>query len=152
MIFIKQTIVSFETGLFFKSREELIDWVQKMGTGHGYVLTIKRSKEKDIWFQCSLGGQYKSVATVRRTGSKKTGCPFELQGSLVLNGSVWRLKLKNPKHNHTPIENIEGHAYARSLSTDDKRLVAELGDQNIPARSIWAALVKKNPETKVNVF
>jgi hypothetical protein len=130
----------------------MIDWVQRRGTDHGYVITTKRSKEKSIWFQCSLGGKYKSVARERRTGSKKIDCPFELKGSFMSKEGFWRLTVTNPRHNHTPIENLEGHAYARRLSTDDKRLVAELAEQEIPASSIWAALVKKNPEAKVNGF
>ncbi|KAK1415508.1 hypothetical protein QVD17_31291 [Tagetes erecta] len=51
-------------------------------------------------------------------------------------------------HNHSPIENLEGHAYARRLSVEEKRLIGELADQDIPARSIWSALTKKNPEKK----
>ncbi|KAK1422694.1 hypothetical protein QVD17_17980 [Tagetes erecta] len=66
-------IVSFETDMVFQSRQELVNWVQNRGIEHGYVITTKRSKEKAIWLQCSLGGQYKSVATVRKTGSKKIG-------------------------------------------------------------------------------
>jgi len=131
--------------LVFKSREELVSWVQSRGTEHGYVITIKRKKEKAIWLQCSLGGQHKTVATVRRTGSKKTSCPFELKGSFVSKRSYWKLEVKNPMHNHSPIENLEGHAYARRLSVDEKRLVGELAEQDIPARSIWSALTKNNP-------
>ncbi|KAK1430123.1 hypothetical protein QVD17_12657 [Tagetes erecta] len=52
-------------------------------------------------------------------------------------------------HNHSPIENLEGHVYARRLSVEEKRLIGELIDQDIPARSIWSALTKKNPEKKI---
>ncbi|KAK1435825.1 hypothetical protein QVD17_01595 [Tagetes erecta] len=96
-----------------------------------------------------LGGQYKTVATVRKTGSKKIGCPFELKGSFVSKRSHWKLEVKNPMHNHSPIENLEGHAYARRISVEEKRLIGELADQDIPARSIWSALTKKNPEKKI---
>ncbi|KAK1410096.1 hypothetical protein QVD17_36629 [Tagetes erecta] len=142
-------IVSFEADMVFQSRQELVNWVQNRGIEHGYVITTKRSKEKPIWLQCSLGGQYKSVATVRKTGSKKIGCPFELKGSFVSNNSYWKLEVKNPMHNHSPIENLEGHAYARRLSVEEKRLVGELAELDIPARNIWAALTKNNPEKKV---
>ena len=147
-------ILSFETDRTFASREELTKWVQETGQEKGYVLVIKRSKKRGnnfvkVVFQCSLGGEYKSVATVRKTGSKKIGCPFELIGVVEPQRQVWRLKVKNPAHNHTPFENLEGHAYARRLSSDDKELVGQMLEQDIPNRTIWRTLTKKNPERKL---
>ncbi|KAK1430047.1 hypothetical protein QVD17_12527 [Tagetes erecta] len=52
-------------------------------------------------------------------------------------------------NNHSPIENLEGHAYARRLSVEEKRLIGELADQDIPTHSIWSAIMKKNLEKKI---
>jgi hypothetical protein len=147
-------IFSFETDRTFSSYEEMMDWVQRTGIDHGYVIVKKRSKKigddyVKVWFQCSLGGEHKSVATVRKTGSKKTGCPFDLIGVFESRRSVWRLKVRNPRHNHTPIENLEGHAYPRRLSSEDKRLLEEMAEQDIPKRNMWRTLLKKNPDKKV---
>ncbi|KAJ0779457.1 hypothetical protein HanPI659440_Chr06g0226731 [Helianthus annuus] len=65
------------------------------------------------------------------------------------SGSVWRIEVTKAKHNHTPIENFEGHAYARRLSSEDKKLVKELAEQDIPNQSIWRTLTKNNPARKL---
>ena len=105
---------SFDTNKKFSSRDELVDYVQKTGKDNDYVIVIKRSNKRGsnfkVWFQCSLGGEYKSVPTVKKTGSKKIGCPFELIGFTESKGGVWKIEVTNPRHNHTPIENLEGHA------------------------------------------
>ncbi|XP_021996685.1 uncharacterized protein LOC110893843 [Helianthus annuus] len=98
---------------------------------------------------CTNSVEYKSVATVRKTCSKKLGCPFELIGFTESKGNVWRLEVTNPTHNHTPIENIEGHTYARRISSEDKRLIEQLAEQYNLNRSIWRTLTKKNPEKKI---
>ncbi|KAK1408060.1 hypothetical protein QVD17_39691 [Tagetes erecta] len=69
----------------------------------------------------------------------------KLSGYSAVLRSYWKLEVKNPMHNHSPIENLEGHAYARRLAVEEKRLIGELADQDIPARSIWSAIMKKNP-------
>ncbi|XP_022019414.1 uncharacterized protein LOC110919457 [Helianthus annuus] len=119
----------------------------KTGKDNGYVIVIKRSNKKGsnfkIWFQCSLGGEYKSVS------SKKTGCPFELIGFAETKGTVWKIEVKDARHNHTPIEKMEGHTYARRLSSEDKRLIEQLAEQDMPNRSIWCTLMKKNLYKKI---
>ncbi|KAJ0495291.1 hypothetical protein HanIR_Chr12g0607231 [Helianthus annuus] len=65
------------------------------------------------------------------------------------SGSVWRIEVTKAKHNHTPIENFEGHAYARRLTSEDKKLVKELAEQDIPNQSIWRTLTKNNPARKL---
>ena len=146
--------ISYETDRTFVSHEELIEWVQKRGMDNGYVIVIKRSKRRGDDFvkvnlQCTLGGTHKSVATVRKTGSKKIDCPFQLTGVFESKGKVWRVKEKNPAHNHTPFENLEGHAYARRLFSDDKELVGQMAEQDIPKRSIWRTIMAKNPDKKL---
>ena len=121
---------SFDQTVKFSSRDELVDWVQNTGKANGYVIVIRRSIKRGsnfrVWFKCSLGGDYKSVATVRKTGSKKIGCPFQMVGFSELSGRVWKMEVTEPRHNHTPIENLEGHAYARRLSSEDTRLVEQM--------------------------
>ena len=85
-------IFSFDQTVRFSSRDELVDWVQNTEETNGYVIVIRRSNKRGsnfkVWFQCSLGGDYKSVATVRKTGSKKIRCPFEIIGFTEFKGSV----------------------------------------------------------------
>ncbi|KAM0018798.1 putative MULE transposase domain, FHY3/FAR1 family [Helianthus debilis subsp. tardiflorus] len=143
---------SFDTTPTFSSRKELVRWVQDTAKDNGYLIVIKRSNKRggnyEIWFQRTFGGEHKSIATQRKTGSKKIGCPFEMIGFSESSGSVWRIEVTKAKHNHTPI-NLEGHAYARRLSSEDKKLVKELAEQDIPNQSIWRTLTKNNPARKL---
>ncbi|KAJ0489592.1 putative transcription factor FAR family [Helianthus annuus] len=144
---------SFDTTQTFSSRKEMVRWVQDTAKDNGYLIVTKRSNKRGenykIWFQCTFGGEHKSVATQRKTGSKKIGCPFEMIGFSESSGSVWRIEVTKAKHNHTPIENFEGHAYARRLSSEDKKLVKELAEQDIRNQSIWRTLTKNNPARKL---
>ncbi|XP_076906113.1 uncharacterized protein LOC143562084 [Bidens hawaiensis] len=147
------SIVSFETDQEFNSLEELKDWVKNRGTDNSYVIVTKRSKKKgengaSVWLQCSLSGENKSKATMRKTGSKKIGCPFSLKEWYDTKHKVWRLDVLNEEHNHSPSENLEGYAYARRLSSDEYKLVEQLAAQNIPTRNIWKTITKQNPKSK----
>lgn len=105
------------------SLEELIDWVMRIGRENGYVFVKKRTlKGKSlgdivkVWIACDRGGFHKSKATVRRSGSKKIGCPFELIGERVSNSGEWVIDVRNGLHNHPAAQHPEGHTYARRLS------------------------------------
>ncbi|KAD4586369.1 hypothetical protein E3N88_10915 [Mikania micrantha] len=73
------------TGVF-AGVDELVDWAIARGRENGYVLVRRRSKTNatgvviKVWLKCDRGGVYHGEPKVRRTGSKKTGCEFELIG------------------------------------------------------------------------
>ncbi|KAL4580436.1 hypothetical protein LXL04_016628 [Taraxacum kok-saghyz] len=73
---------TFETDMVFNSRQDLIDWVQNVGRGIGYVIVIKNSRRNyNVVFQCDRGGVYRSTKIfTRNTGTKKINCPFKLEG------------------------------------------------------------------------
>ncbi|KAL9996387.1 putative methylmalonate-semialdehyde dehydrogenase [Helianthus debilis subsp. tardiflorus] len=129
---------SFDTTQTFSSRKELVRWVQDTAKDNGYLIVIKRSNKRGenykIWFQYTFGGEHKSIATQRKTGSKKIGCPFEMIGFSKSSGSVWRIEVTKAKHNHTPIENFEGHAYARRLSSEDKNWLRSWQSKIFPTK------------------
>lgn len=135
------------------SREELEGWVQRRGLDNGYVIVKRRSKKKGdkdvkVWLNCTRSGEHKSVAVLRKTGTKKIGCPFLLAGAYDSTRKVWRLEVLNEMHNHGPTENLEGYAYARRLSTEEYKLVEDMAAQDIPIRSIWKTITKHNPKNK----
>ncbi|KAF5774748.1 hypothetical protein HanXRQr2_Chr13g0604201 [Helianthus annuus] len=55
------------TAQTFSSRKELVRWVQDTAKDNGYLIVTKRSNKRGenykIWFQCTFGGEHKSVAT-----------------------------------------------------------------------------------------
>ena len=61
----------------FPSREDLLEWVRRVGYGHGFVIVIIRS---DI----ANGKQGFSV-----TGTRKCECPLKLRGKPVGKGQGW---------------------------------------------------------------
>ena len=102
----------------FKSHEDLIDWVQKLGRSLGYIIVTKRSKKKQgvmskVTLICDRGGIYRgNGSSSRHTGTKKMNCPFELVGKYSSLNGCWTLIVRCENHNHEPAEDMEGHPYA----------------------------------------
>ena len=122
------------------SVEELKDWAFERARDNGYVIVTERSKTRGegvssrivkIWFRCDRGGQTKSVATVRRSGTKKINCPFKMIAKLDPKRGAWTLEVKNDQHNHGPAQHMEGHPFARRLSQDEEHSVETLYFQNM---------------------
>ncbi|KAL8196871.1 hypothetical protein R6Q57_024368 [Mikania cordata] len=69
----------------FMSHDELVSWVKSRAVDNGYIVVTARSKKKGdvvkkVWLVCNRSGKYKTVASRRRFGSKKIGCPFKPVG------------------------------------------------------------------------
>jgi len=135
----------------FAELEDLEDWVESTRLENGYIIHRRRSKknnsgerERNVWLVCDRSGVYKSKATVRRTGSKKINCLFQLV-AVYTKSSVWNLEVRNGKHNHPPAQHLEGHPFARRLTASEYLLVGKLYEQNMKPRNILAAVREENP-------
>ncbi|KAM0043910.1 hypothetical protein Hdeb2414_s0010g00346961 [Helianthus debilis subsp. tardiflorus] len=68
------------------------------------------------------------------------------------NSCTWRIdylhKNYTTKHNHDPVEYLEGYAYARRLTHNDFTLVQELTNQDIEPHKIGKAITEQSPENK----
>ncbi|KAJ9543670.1 hypothetical protein OSB04_023377 [Centaurea solstitialis] len=143
---------NFSTDMMFKSHEDLIDWVKKLGRSLGYIIVIKRSKKKQgvmskVILICDRGGKYRgNGSSSRNTGTKKMGCPFELAGKYSSLNGCWTLTVRCEKHNHEPAENMEGHPYAMRLTENEVRLVEDLSRKNVKPRDILSTLKEQNPD------
>nr|XP_043613294.1 protein FAR1-RELATED SEQUENCE 5-like [Erigeron canadensis] len=78
------------------------------------------------------------------TGTRKTNCPFELEGRYSDEYDCWILKVICDEHNHRPILFMEGHPYAKRLSADEFNYVADLTRMHAPPRNILSLLKKRN--------
>ncbi|KAJ9565565.1 hypothetical protein OSB04_001531 [Centaurea solstitialis] len=121
----------FSTDMMFKSHEDLIDWVKKLGRSLGYIIVIKRSKKKrgvmsKVILICDRGGKYRGKYP-------------------SLNG-CWTLTVRCEKHNHEPAEDMEGHPYAMRLTENEVRLVEDLSRKNVKPRDILSTLKEQNPD------
>ncbi|KAD3067639.1 hypothetical protein E3N88_35519 [Mikania micrantha] len=114
----------------FACVDELVDWAIARGRENGYVLGEPKAK---------------------RTGSKKTGCEFELIGKYERSCGGWKLRVVNNEHNHQGAEQLGGHPYAMRLNESETRLVEQLSNQNMLPRDILAAVRDQNPDNVSNL-
>lgn len=127
-------------------------WVKTRALDNGYIVVTGRSKKKKgtdevnkIWLVCDRGGEHNSTAILRRTGSKKIGCPFKLIGIYDSDSYGWKLQVRNDKHNHEPAQNLEGHPFVRRMSEQEQNMVHHLTEQHMEPRNILSSLKKHNP-------
>lgn len=137
----------------FNSREELTNWAKTTAKTLGYVLVSKRSNKNAAGdftrtvLKCDRGGEYKGkgVESSRATGTRKTNCPFQLEGFFV-DGWGWRVFVKEHAHNHHPVLFLEGHPYARRMSQAEKEYVERSAKLNLPPRDILVNLKHEFPD------
>ncbi|XP_022030908.1 PKS-NRPS hybrid synthetase CHGG_01239-like [Helianthus annuus] len=137
----------------FASMDELVEWCRDVGRVNGYALVTKRTiydkppsgQPLKIWLTCDCAGEYKSTATVRRSGTRKTGCKFQLIGAYKKRLGYWDLRVEEAKHNHKPFLYPEGHPSLMRLTPSEERTVEKMTHQNIKPRYILAAIKEHKP-------
>ncbi|XP_076952222.1 uncharacterized protein LOC143625890 [Bidens hawaiensis] len=98
----------------FGSHEELMNWVQNLARSLGVVVVTKRSNKYPNGFvykvviMCDRGGKYKVNDSSKVSGTKKTDCPFELEGKYSIEYNSWTLTMICDEHNHPPVQHMEG--------------------------------------------
>ena len=128
----------------------MVEWTQNTAYSLGYVIVTRRSKAYVNGFVykviliCDRGREYKATNTIRATGSKKINCSFQLEGKYSKEYNHWMLKVICDEHNHPPAQHLEGHPFARRLSVDETRLVADLTRKNVTPRNILSTLKEQN--------
>ncbi|KAD6795600.1 hypothetical protein E3N88_06496 [Mikania micrantha] len=83
----------------FMSEEALVGWVKSRALDNGYIVVKRRTKKSKttgsvikVWLMCDRGGEHNSIAILRRSGSKKIGCPFQLIGLYNEVRESWKLQ------------------------------------------------------------
>ncbi|KAJ0548314.1 putative OTU domain, MULE transposase domain, FHY3/FAR1 family [Helianthus annuus] len=133
--------------------DELVEWCRDVGRVNGYALVTKRTiydkqgsgQPLKIWLTCDCAGEYKSTATVRRSGTRKTGYKFQLIGAYKKRLGYWDLRVEKAKHNHEPFLYPEGHPSLMRLTPSEERTVEQMTHQNIKPRDILVAIKEQNP-------
>ncbi|XP_076937851.1 uncharacterized protein LOC143605728 [Bidens hawaiensis] len=109
-----------------------MNWAQKIGRENGVVVVTERTKNNaagdviKIFLMCDRGGVYKSTAKVRRSGTRKTNCLFQLVGKYHNEYNGWALRVSHGDHNHELAQHMEGHPYAMRLTEDQKTTVRNM--------------------------
>ncbi|MFQ6667322.1 hypothetical protein Gotur_033382 [Gossypium turneri] len=123
-----------------------MQWVQNTAFSLGYILVTRRSKAKEngvvsyVTLICDRGGEYKFKESSKKSGTKKTNCKFRLIGSYLKQYDGWTLRVICDQHNHPPAQHMEGHAYARRLKENEKKLLVDLTSKNVTPRDILSTL------------
>ncbi|KAH1129710.1 hypothetical protein J1N35_001088 [Gossypium stocksii] len=145
----------FFTDRVFESREELMQWVQNTTFSLCYIIVTRRSKAKEngvvscVTLICDC--EYKFKESSKKSGTKKTNCKFRLVGSYVKQYDGWTLRVICDQHNHPPAQHMKGHAYARRLKENEKKLLVDLTSKNITPRDILSTL-KEQDENNVSTL
>ncbi|XP_028052880.1 uncharacterized protein LOC114257323 [Camellia sinensis] len=153
-----QEYVSTQGRQVFKSKDELLNWVRKVGKRNGLVIVIKTSdygggeKRPRMYLACERSGQYRATKklkhdgnnTSRITGTKKCGCPFDMRAHRFTTHNEWTLTVVCGLHNHPPAEHLEGHSYARRLSKDEKALLMDMSKSMVRPKEILVTLKQRD--------
>jgi len=135
----------------YESLEELMRNVNSFAFSQGYAVTKLRSdlKNNTVILKCDRGGIYRertprqlNVAgqPSRCTGSRLTGCKFQLYGRLLHSDKRWHLTVVNAEHNHEPSDNMAGHSVARRLTLNQRRRTSEMLSAGVAPRRILSTL------------
>ncbi len=131
----------------FTMREELIEDLNNNYEQEGVVLTIKTSKEKQVFMKCDQGGEYVNMLNLmdetrqKETHTRWTGCEFEIVCSSVKG--VWAVRKILGSHNHELGGNPAGHVVKRRLNELEKAKVWALGGQSLVPKDIICILRKE---------
>ncbi|KAD4982125.1 hypothetical protein E3N88_18796 [Mikania micrantha] len=140
----------FATKQVFGSREEMMDWVQNLAYSLGVVVVTKRLNKRPCGFvykvvlRCDRGGEYKVKDSFRVSSTKKTNCPFELEGQYYDEYDSWTLRVICDEHNHQRVQYMESHPFAKRLSDDEFSLVSDLTRMNVAPHNILSMLKERN--------
>ena len=133
----------------FDSHEELFNWAKSTGLQLGYVLIKRRTNsnlagvKNKVTIVCNLSGKMddRIGGIVKKT--LKCQCPFRLIGRLTDDG--WRITVVDDTHNHYPAENLEGYAYARRLTEEERLFLEEEYHRGSTPRRMLKLLKEKFP-------
>ncbi|TYG94178.1 hypothetical protein ES288_A11G167400v1 [Gossypium darwinii] len=84
------------------------------------------------------------IIVTRRSKAKENG-------SYLKQYDGWTLKVICDQHNYPPAQHMEGHAYARRLKENEKKLLVDLTSKNVTPRDILSTL-KEQDENNVSTL
>ena len=139
-----------ETEEVFDSVEELTEWAKRTALELGYVLVKRRSNRNakkvvnKVTLICHHGGPRDKRLTGAPKKSNKINCPFTLVGRPGFDGA-WRVTVKDWRHNHHPATDLQGNAYARRMTEEEKQYVGNQSDRGLFPRQILVNLKDEFP-------
>jgi hypothetical protein len=82
-----------------------------------------------FYYPCDKTRNYTSKATIRKTATRATGCPFQVliyQLSDTEAELQWRLEVENGYHNHIPFIKLTAHHVYRKETQAQKEIIESI--------------------------
>lgn len=141
----------------FASADEAFQTLQDHAREEGYAIVKKRPssyennlpRRYDISCVCG-NGEYKSQAAgLRKSKTKRTGCPFKMK--IVQRkdaGDQWVPGILCPDHSHAPLLAVNFPIHRRAALTEEQKhnIEALLEKTKLSARAIIELMKKQYPE------
>jgi len=154
----RDTASYFTTNARWRERQELLDWVRRLGAKDGCGVSIDKSviKRSYLTMQCERSGIYKPPKTRKKPNlegidSRKCNCPFRLKGFFDKDTNDWWLAMLCGMHNHDLDEKLSGHLIAGRLSAEEKKKVIDMTKSLTVPRNILTNLKQSNKESVATI-
>ncbi|XP_012856093.1 PREDICTED: uncharacterized protein LOC105975439 [Erythranthe guttata] len=125
-----------------------------MAISHGYEIRRQSYHEGRQYLTCKRAyksrGKNAEVETSRKSGSIKCKCPFALWGKEGRDG-LWRLTIKNGKHNHNPHKYPQGLRSLSRLTEEQREVTKILKRSHVKPKEILHHLRQMNPDTAASL-
>lgn len=137
----------------FASLQDLKTYCRIHSKAHGYAIVIDASRCNKVYFICDRGGTYRNrlkhtdSSRVRKTATKKIGCPFRCEATRDSETGTWKLDLVNTQHTHEASETPTAHPIHRRLNSLEKQQVLSMANKTIAPREIVATLTENGTMT-----
>jgi MULE transposase domain len=137
----------------FKSKEDVLDAVQRLGRENGHAFSIKDSrKDKHVTIACVHAGKRRNdykKKTKEEGGrenalSQRRECPWVLKARYDRVKDRWIVMAINDDHNHDPARDVRVYAQHRKLSDHALRDAAAMIEAGASNRTIVRKLGAEN--------
>ncbi|XP_012841171.1 PREDICTED: uncharacterized protein LOC105961485 [Erythranthe guttata] len=144
----------FTISTAFDSKDALVEWAMNMAISHGHEIRRHSYHEGRQYLTCKRAyksrGKNAEVETSRKSGSIKCKCPFALWGKEGRDG-LWRLTIKNGKHNHNPHKYPQGLRSLSRLTEEQREVTKILKKSHVKPKEILHHLRQMNPDTAASL-
>jgi hypothetical protein len=137
----------------YSTYEEAYNAFVQHGTESGYGFYLQRSRphHSDIktryYFNCDKHGKYRPKGTIRQTGTRTTGCPFNV--IIYRDSNQWQLRIQNGYHNHPPSHHPSAHNVFRKRTSSQKESIQGMSQAGVAPKQILTAVRQQDPSTHV---
>ncbi|KAL8845790.1 MAG: hypothetical protein Q9221_009070 [Calogaya cf. arnoldii] len=143
------------TDRLFPTLAELLQATNKHAKAQGYAVNKARTDKKGTdevlkaYLRCERGGVFKpSGNRTRHKPTLKTDCKFLATAVYRHEPAAWELVLKNPDHNHDPVEPIRSRVHCReAMNPDVVETIRAATESNTKPGQIFTSLRVRGGET-----